>query len=401
MDSFPKWEGVNGIRINDVIAFALGTAHKLATTVTSLKTRVRFPETLYVLDKHGIWVSFRIRIRHWKPKIEQRVLPSERLMRGGWQVLEHEMEWNPESARLRWPRLVKALYEGDGIPFFAWYGDYKSCNLNNWHTSSGNRSIPLFTTAIPIHCRHGFPMPNFKLYLLSKDNPEDWEYIMNQYRNNYPWDRKIQKAVWRGSLSAQNDDLQSDRWRLCQVATASNSSLLDVGLTSIPARNQNSTAHINLVGGLVPSISQIDFQKYTAILDADGNSWSSLFVELLCYNSVVLKVEPQFVEYFYKDLEPWVHYIPIKYDLSDLVEAVEFAVAVKNQKQVQEITRNANTWCQQHLLTEMLGKDFLDILEDYVSFLEKGDAYWSSTWSEYKQDIFQHKSFDMRRIEPE
>jgi hypothetical protein len=395
--SFPKWEDAKGINIDDVLAFAMGAANKLASTVTNLKTRLRFPETFHVLDRHGIWVSFRIRIRHWKPKLEQRVLPSERLMREGWRVIERERELDLESVQARWPRVSKSLFEGDGIPFLTWYGDYRSCNLDNWHTSHGNRSIPLFTPAIPIDCHHGFPMPNFKAWLISQGKAEDWGEILENYRSMYPWDQKIPKAIWRGSLSAPNEDLQSVRWRLCQLAFATNSSSLDVGLTSIPARNEDSNQHMDSIGRLVPSIPQLDFQKYTAIIDVDGNSWSSRFVELLCYNSVVIKVQPQFVEYFYQDLQPWVHYIPVKDDLSDLMEAVDFALG--NPEQVQEITRNANTWCQQHWNHQELGKAFLDVLERYVSFLDKGDARWSYTWSKYKPEIFRHESFDMRRIE--
>ena len=43
---------------------------------------------------------------------------------------------------------------------------------------------------------------------------------------------------------------------------------------------------------------QDDFQKYKAILDIDGNAWSARLGKLLCYNLVVIKVEPMFVGYW-------------------------------------------------------------------------------------------------------
>eukprot|EP00978_Attheya_sp_CCMP212_P020840 scaffold60199_cov103-Attheya_sp.AAC.1 len=61
-----------------------------------------------------------------------------------------------------------------------------------------------------------------------------------------------------------------------------------------------------------------DFQKYLAIVDVDGNSWSGRFSQLLCMNSVVLKVEPEFADYFMPELQPWVHYIPVHLNSTDL-----------------------------------------------------------------------------------
>ena len=392
--SFPKWDG-RGISIDDVLLFILAAARKLASTVNSEKTRLRFPETLYVLDRHGIWVSFTIRLRTWKMMIEPRLLPTEWMMREGWRVMETERQSSNESVMSQWPTLYKSLYEGDGVPFLTWYGDYKSCNLHNW----GNRSIPLFTTAVPVSCQHGFPMPAYNTYVLSKENSNDWKSTMKEYEEKYPWESKIPKVVWRGSLSAVNDDLQSVRWRLCQLATESNATTLDVGLVSIPSRHDHLNLDWNVVGGKVHRIPQTDFQKYTAVLDVDGNSWSSRFGELLCYNSVVLKVEPKFVEYFYKDLEPWKHYIPVKYDLSDLLELSAYAVNPKNREHIQEIVANANEWCARRMVRRELGKDFLDVLETYTKFLGRGDPQWSTKWSEYKTSIYTHEAFDMRRVE--
>mmetsp|Transcript_52 Transcript_52/g.83 ORF Transcript_52/g.83 Transcript_52/m.83 type:complete len:438 (-) Transcript_52:72-1385(-) len=388
--SFPKWEDNRGIVMDDLLAFILASARKLATTVASEKTKLRFPETLYVLDQEGIWVSFIIRLRTWKMMIEPRLLPTEWLMREGSRVINHEWKAAPDLVKFRWPRLSSAIYEGDGVPFLVWYGDYKSCNHHNW----GNRSIPLFTTAVPVSCHFGFPMPTYKTFVLSKNSTDEWQPIIEGYRTKYSWENKIPKAVWRGSLSGENDDLQSVRWRLCQL----NSTNLDVGLVSIPARHDHLNLTWDAVGGKANIIPQEEFQNYTAIIDVDGNSWSSRFGELLCYNSVVLKVEPKFVEYFYKDLIPWKHYIPIKDDLSNLLEISAYVVDPQNIEVVQTIVSHANDWCATHLVKRELGKDFLDVLEVYASHLDNGNRKWTTRWSQYKESLFTHASFDMRRI---
>lgn len=392
---FPKWQSQEGIKIDHLLAFVFATARKLATTVNSTKTRLRFPETFYVLDREGIWVSFTIRLRTWKMMIKPRVLPTEWLMREGWRAMEQEHTASPQTTMSQWPILSRAVYHGDGIPFLAWYGDYKSCNFHNW----GNRSIPLFTPAVPIGCEHGFPMPNYKSFWASKETSEEWQVTMDEYRKAYPWESKIRKAVWRGSLSDDNEGFQSVRWRLCTLATTSNATTMDVGLVSIPSRHDHLNLDWQKVGGKANHIRQVDFQKYMAIIDVDGNSWSSRMGELLCYNSVVLKIEPQFVEYFYRDLAPWEHYIPVKYDLSDLLEKVDYVLDSNNKEHVQHIISRANKWCATHLVKREVGRDFLDILEAYASHLERGDSHWDSTWSRYKQSVYTHEAFDMRRIQ--
>ena len=53
---------------------------------------------------------------------------------------------------------------------------------------------------------------------------------------------------------------------------------------------------------------------------------------LLAGDSVVFKMDSEYYEHFYKELEPWVHYIPFKKDLSDLQKNLDWAIA--NDKEV-------------------------------------------------------------------
>jgi hypothetical protein len=41
-------------------------------------------------------------------------------------------------------------------------------------------------------------------------------------------------------------------------------------------------------------------------LSTDGNAWSARLGKLLCFNSVVIKVQPEFVGYWEKEIKPWV-----------------------------------------------------------------------------------------------
>ena len=57
----------------------------------------------------------------------------------------------------------------------------------------------------------------------------------------------------------------------------------------------------------------------------DGTVAAYRFPYLLAGDSLVLKQDSPFYEHFYSKLEPWKHYVPLKRDLSDVVEKVQWA----------------------------------------------------------------------------
>lgn len=69
-----------------------------------------------------------------------------------------------------------------------------------------------------------------------------------------------------------------------------------------------------------------DFQsagKYKYVMDVDGNGWSSRFKRLITSNSLVFKATV-YPEWWLDRIQPWVHYVPVQNDYSDLVDAVVF-----------------------------------------------------------------------------
>lgn len=121
-----------------------------------------------------------------------------------------------------------------------------------------------------------------------------------------------------------------------------------------------------------------EFQTYAAVVDVDGNAWSSRFAALLCMDSVVLKVQPAMVDHFHGQVEPWIHYIPVSESLDDLIPKIEWVLAHPNKSD--EIVDNAHQWCSQHMIVESLAKDVLSIWNTYVEKLDTGSANWSKIW---------------------
>lgn len=395
---FPRWDS-GGIQIGPVLDLLDRVADETFSVVVStvyLKERnyvtAQGPEVPYFVDERAVWSSKLIRDRTDELTLKWRMRPTEALIRMAHEILKSG-EYETEA---RWSTLLQTLRSG-GFPYWAWYGDFKKCNFHN----DGNKSIPIFTPSARVDCEYAFPVPNYMNIIDSQRSTDDWRGLFRDIKVAYPWESKIRKVVWRGSLSDNDAPLSSTRWRVSKLIYELQSDLYDVGLTGIPSwvsdRNKIDSSE---VGGLKENIEPMTtFQRYMAILDMDGNFHSTRFASLLCYNSIVIKVEPQYVEYFYNNLEPWTHYIPVKGDLSDLQKNVAWALDPKNEETVQDIINSANEWCSQRLIPEELAYDLLDTWESYVRLLDRGDPSWQRLWMKKKSIILSATSnFDLFRL---
>ncbi|KAF8960655.1 glycosyl transferase family 90-domain-containing protein [Flammula alnicola] len=63
--------------------------------------------------------------------------------------------------------------------------------------------------------------------------------------------------------------------------------------------------------------------NYKYVIDVDGNGWSGRFKRLITSNSMIFK-STIYPEWFADRVAPWVHYVPIQVDLSDLHDALLF-----------------------------------------------------------------------------
>jgi Glycosyl transferase family 90 len=75
------------------------------------------------------------------------------------------------------------------------------------------------------------------------------------------------------------------------------------------------------------SVAALQQAEYRYLVDIDGvaNAWG--FFEKLLLGSCILKVQSPFEQWFYRDIEPWKHYVPVREDLSDLEERFDWCRA--------------------------------------------------------------------------
>ena len=107
---------------------------------------------------------------------------------------------------------------------------------------------------------------------------------------------------------------------------------------------------------------------------------------------MAIKIEPAYPDYFWHDLVPWKHFVPVKYDLSDLVETVAFVVDPTNNELMREIAASANQWCAERLTPRELAHDMLDMLESYTHLLDRADPNWEEKWAVKKGQLLSSDS---------
>lgn len=64
-------------------------------------------------------------------------------------------------------------------------------------------------------------------------------------------------------------------------------------------------------------------------------------------DSLVFKQESEYYEHFYNELIPWVHYVPIKRNLSNLVDLIE--VMINDDKTAKVISLNGQNYARENL----------------------------------------------------
>ena len=184
------------------------------------------------------------------------------------------------------PRM-KLLSEGE-IPLVFDANDFPWC---------GDDLVPIFRlNAIQssAKCKHSWPALSLTYFsdpanLQLAETPYQWDKFFEEWDARYPWESKISKVVWRGRITGFTyEDGKRPRQELVRYSR-DKLDVMDIKPTTIKSK-----------------MDQDDFQKYKAILDIDGNAWSARLGKLLCYNSVVIKVQPEYVSYWEKDIQPWV-----------------------------------------------------------------------------------------------
>ncbi len=180
--------------------------------------------------------------------------------------------------------------------------------------------------------------------------------INNCLNCNISWTSKYSIALWRGSSTGTDDTyinkLDESRYKL--VSMSDRRKFLDAGFTNIVQYLKDHPIGQTTIND---NMNPLDQCRYKYIVVPDGNVSTYSFLWVLATGSVALKQDSEFIQFFaessYPDkLEPYVHYIPIKRDFSDLFEKIEWCR--KNDPMCRKIAKNSKEYAKRNFNRENL-----------------------------------------------
>jgi hypothetical protein len=100
--------------------------------------------------------------------------------------------------------------------------------------------------------------------------------------------------------------------------------------------------------------------KYQIDIDGNSNAWSALFQKLLSGSAVLKIASPHnFRQWYYDELTPWVNYVPVKADMSDLVEKINWLI--DHEDEAMQIGINGRQLASKLTYDEELNKALINI----------------------------------------
>lgn len=112
-------------------------------------------------------------------------------------------------------------------------------------------------------------------------------------------------------------------------------------------------------------VSLPDHCKYKYLLDIRGYGWSGRLKFLLYTQRPIFFVERNLRDYSSDGLEPFVHYIPVKEDLSDLEEMYQWAES--HPLECKKIATNALRFAKKKYDYDNLLADYKDIVLKFIN----------------------------------
>lgn len=178
------------------------------------------------------------------------------------------------------------------------------------------------------------------------------------------WEEKTSKLFWRGFPTKGN------RIKLCYLSI-DNPSLIDAGFGKKSTMNsfflqlKNSKEYANefleCYKGFATFLEQCEY-KYLPVINGCMCTYPGYQWRLLS-NSCVFKQQSEEIQWFYKYLKPYVHFIPIEEEFTDVVEQVKWAK--NNDEQCKKIAQNATDFVMNNLTFETIYVYLLKVLQTY------------------------------------
>lgn len=167
------------------------------------------------------------------------------------------------------------------------------------------------------------------------------------------WEDKKEVALWRGQLTDVGipgdycpNLHECPRFKIAKLAVE-HPNLINAGINE--AHSPQTITLLSQAGVIRGSAGKKEHLlcKYLPVLDGHMCTYPGFQWRLLS-NSVVFKQESDQIQWFYGAVKPYEHYVPVKNDMSDLVDQISWAQA--HDERVRAISENAQAFARQNLM---------------------------------------------------
>ncbi len=207
---------------------------------------------------------------------------------------------------------------------------------------------------------------------------------INEVYTSFPWEKREGKAFWRGASNDKEYTLENYRTRPRYIISEISSrrpDFVDAGFCRIYPEDVAQALKDLIVPNA--SLKEHAIYKYLPVLDGFMCTFPGFQWRLLS-GSLTLKQESDEIQYFYSALKPNVHYIPIKNDMSDLLEKIEWAK--DHDLECRTIAENARKFALENLMPNQIYAYLYWTLKRYAK-LQTFDLNLSSLGPEWQEQV--------------
>ena len=187
--------------------------------------------------------------------------------------------------------------------------------------------------------------------IVKLNNNRHWRHVPTVKEDDIDFRKKKNSIVWRGASTGFNKrNPIIEQWHSHLTFNIGFSTLIHGRVSKYPAKG---------------ALSRKEQLEYKFILVIEGNDVSSGLKWQLYSNSVVIMAKPTCISWAMEDkLLPYIHYIPVKSDYSDLEEV--FNWALKHQADCIKISKNAKAFIEPFLDEEKEQEIHRRIIKRYI-----------------------------------
>lgn len=262
------------------------------------------------------------------------------------------------------PNVDIIVSEADGTPEF-----YHPPNF--WMASNSEMQAPILAKSTMKQSRFIVKIPDNQTFI-------HWRKFSKTLLNaseRYPWENKFNMAIWRGDttdIHINNAD-QLPSQKLAEIyktrpryiiseLSAKYPDWIDAGFYRLIPYTAILDVASKFKKAEVDAHDHLAY-KYLPVLDGWSCTYPGYLWRLIS-GSVVMKPDSPAVQWFYNALVPYVHFIPLEENLSDLMDKLSWAR--EHDLECRKIAENALKFVQEGLMPEHIWYYYARVLQKYA-----------------------------------